>query len=366
MHRVDADGHVANQFTDGNPGLGQPATLLAADWHNAIQEELCKIVEESGTALNKPTNTQLNTALGILFGVQVPPGGRLTLEAGVAISPGDVAGAATVRYTPHLHDKVRLYDGTRWKWFTFAELSQTTADATKSPAAVANNSNYDVFVWNDAGTVRATRGPAWTGDGTRGAGAGTTELEYFEGRWVNKVAITNGPLARRGLYVGTIRSDGSAQINDTLTKRHVWNTYNRVRREAYVFDGVGGTYTYTTAAFRQARANAAHQLDFVRGLAEEPVEAEAVSIARNSNAGVRFAVSIGMGGANDNAVLATPGTCSLVDTQYAATAKYVGPGSTIGRFFLVWAEWSQATGTTTWESDVVVGMKPGLRATFWA
>ena len=32
------------------------------------------------------------------------------------------------------------------------ELSQALSDTTKSPAAAAANSLYDVFVWNDSGT----------------------------------------------------------------------------------------------------------------------------------------------------------------------------------------------------------------------
>jgi hypothetical protein len=72
------------------------------------------------------------------------------------------------------------------------------------------------FGWNDAGTFRATRGPAWTSDTARGTGAGTTELELVNGIYLNKVAITNGPAANRGTYLGTIRTNGSATVDVIL------------------------------------------------------------------------------------------------------------------------------------------------------
>jgi hypothetical protein len=162
---------------------------------------------------------------------EVTPGGRLTLTTAVPVTTADVTGATTVYYTPYQHDTVELYDGAVWNKHQFAELSQATSDSTKSPAAVGASSNYDVFVWNDAGTLRATRGPVWSSATTRGTGAGTTELELFEGRLVNKVAITNGPGVRKGVYVGSIRSDASSQINDSYALRHCWNTYNRVLRQ---------------------------------------------------------------------------------------------------------------------------------------
>ena len=43
-----------------------------------------------------------------------------------------------------------------------------------------------------------------------GTGSGTSELQRVQGFWTNKQAITNGPGANLGTYVGTIRTDGAA------------------------------------------------------------------------------------------------------------------------------------------------------------
>jgi hypothetical protein len=283
------------------------------------------------------------------------PSGRLTLTTVLPVTTADVTGATTVYYTPYASDTVVLYDGTNWVQFTFTELSQATTDNTKSPAAVANNSNYDMFVWNDSGTLRCTRGPAWTSDTGRGTGAATTELELFEGRYVNKVAITNGPAARKGLYVGTIRSDGSAQINDSYAKRHVWNTYNRVLRPMRVFEAAN-SWTYNTATVRQANANAANQLDFVRGLDEDAVWGEAyVASWGNNNAAntSTYQTSIGL----DSTTARFDPSSSVLTANYTnagsqgpQVASYEGfPG--LGRHTLVWLEYASTTTTTTIVGD---------------
>lgn len=68
MHRVDGPGHTVDyKFTEGNPGLGIPATTVTADILNAVQEEIAGVVEASGAVLNKPDNTQLLAALNALY-----------------------------------------------------------------------------------------------------------------------------------------------------------------------------------------------------------------------------------------------------------------------------------------------------------
>lgn len=351
MHRIDAAGHVGNQFVDGNPGGGIAGTLLEEHWHNAVQEELVTaILTRAGITLVKGTWTQLAAAMDQLT---ILPGGRLTLEAGVPVSTADQAGKTTVYYTPHRHNRIALYNGSVWLWRTFSEMSQATSDATKSPAAVANNSNYDVFVWLDSGTMRATRGPAWSSDTARGTGAGTTELEFFEGRWANKVAITNGPAARCGLYVGTIRSDGAAAINDVGTGalRHVWNTHWRVPRPMVVLESTN-TWAYLTGTLRQANANTANQLDYVVGLSEDAVSARVIAASSNTDAGAaprNVGIGVDSTTVDSSKLRAHAGTIANVITPHEAT--YDGyPG--LGRHLLVWLEQGGGgVGATTWYGD---------------
>jgi hypothetical protein len=286
------------------------------------------------------------------------PGGRLTLTTGVPVTSSDVTGATTIYYSPLKSDTIELYDGAGWNKHQFAELSAATSDNTKSPAAVGASKNYDCFVWNDAGTLRVGRGPEWTSATGRGTGAGTTELEIYEGRYVNKIAITNGPAARRGVYVGTIRSDGSSQLNDSAALRHVWNMYNRRERSLRAALDTTNSWTYDSNTWRQANGASGNQLDVVRGLDEDAVSARAVHSAENSNAAGSGLIQTGIGLDSTSANSAqhlSAGANQAANTRVWATAHYSGlPG--IGRRTFPWLERTSASATTTWYGD---GNDPG-------
>ena len=145
----------------------------------------------------------------------VLPQGRLTLVTATPVMTSNQTGKTTLYYTPYRGATIPIYDGSKWTHMVFSELSNITTNSSTGnagPAAVTTNSNYDLFVWNNSGTLTLTRGPAWSSDTSRGTGAGTTQLTMVNGIWTNTVAITNGPGAGLGTYVGTVRSDGSSQI----------------------------------------------------------------------------------------------------------------------------------------------------------
>lgn len=230
------------------------------------------------------------------------PQGRLTLTTATPVLTSTVSGATTVYYTPYVGQRVPLYDGYSLSMADIGgELSQATTDATKSPAACTTNSNYDLFVWSDSGTYRCTRGPAWTSDTARGTGAGTTELQRINGILTNKVAITNGPVANRGTYVGTIRTNGSSQVDwilggtaagGTPASLHLWNMYNGVDVTAEIFNSVA-SYTWApgAATFRGAGGTNNMRASFVTGLQADAVRATYEAVGNNSNA---WMVGVGM------------------------------------------------------------------------
>jgi hypothetical protein len=191
--------------------------------------------------------------------------GRLTLTSGTPILTATVSGANTVYFTPYQNN-------------LFVEVSQVTTDTTKSPAAAAANSNYDVFCWY-APAFSCTRGPPWTSNTARGAGAGTTQISGMPP--TNTVAITNGPGAGQGYYVGSFRTNASATVDyifaagasgGTAGVISVWNYYNRRHVGMKVIDN-GASYSYTLSTIRQARASAGNQISFLSGLAEDAISA---------------------------------------------------------------------------------------------
>lgn len=74
MFRIDSDGSVEviptpksagtpGFFSEGNPSTGQKATVVSADWLNAVQEEIANAIETRGGVLSKTTRNQLAKAM---------------------------------------------------------------------------------------------------------------------------------------------------------------------------------------------------------------------------------------------------------------------------------------------------------------
>ncbi|KAA6118660.1 hypothetical protein F3I20_21885 [Candidatus Pantoea gossypiicola] len=74
MHRIDTStaqkdkfGQGKNGFTDGDPSTGRQSTDLNADMFDALQEEVCAVIEAANITLKKGELNQLLTALKVLF-----------------------------------------------------------------------------------------------------------------------------------------------------------------------------------------------------------------------------------------------------------------------------------------------------------
>lgn len=64
MHKIDHPTATGdNQFTEGNPASGIPATVLTAEFMNMIQAELVALAEGLGMTLDSEDNAQIITGL---------------------------------------------------------------------------------------------------------------------------------------------------------------------------------------------------------------------------------------------------------------------------------------------------------------
>lgn len=94
MHRIDGPAALpGGYFTEGDPNVGTPATVVTDDWLNAVQTELETVVTGSGLALSKPDSTQVLQAIHRLIAAAVPPGkvaafARATAPAGWLVADG--------------------------------------------------------------------------------------------------------------------------------------------------------------------------------------------------------------------------------------------------------------------------------------
>lgn len=309
------------------------------------------------------TNTHSGTeSFDALRGVVLPQG-RLTLTTAVPVLTANVAAAATVYYTPYCGDVVPIYDGTGFVLKTFAELSNVLANSSTGsagPAAAVAASNYDLFVWNDAGTLRLTRGAVWNSATARSA---TTEndLVRVKGVLLNLNTIVNGPDASRGTYVGTVRTDaggatvswhvGAVAVSGTAATLHVWNMYNRIRLTGFVGEGTA-TWTYTTATWRSARASATMRVSFVMGRQEDTFSGAYIGSCSNDTGGVNVGAAIGYDVTNAPSGLFRGDAGDIASQLFPEGEHRV---QALGFHFMQAIEISGATGTTTWVGTAAAG-----------
>jgi hypothetical protein len=376
------------------------------------------------------------------------PQGRLTLTTGAPVMTANVASAATLYYSPYTGNLIPIWDGSNFVPNTFAELSNiltNSATGKAGPAVAGAYQNIDAFVWDDAGTVRLTRGPKWvktatvtmtiavpgvvtwtahglydgatvvfstTGALPTGVTAGTTyfvtvvtadtfkistsianqaagtfittsgsqsgthtaenytisrgadaaastTLERYQGIWVNKYDITNGPLARKGTYVGTIYCDSASQMNwhvgavgaaGTEAKLHVWNAYNRVNVEGHIGDTTD-SWTYSQATARPSDNSTTMRATFLQGIQEDFFWGEQANMTSNGSQ-----LTIAYSGIGYNSTSAISGRftgggnpATVGDGFFTGIGSHRAQG--IGLSYFQALEKATATGTTTWYGD---------------
>lgn len=277
---------------------------------------------------------------------------RLTLTSGVAVTEADVAGAGTIYLTPDGSNTIGIWSGSAWVARAFTETS-LALDATGHLA----NKNYDVFAFWDGSEVKIGSAPAWAGNTQRGTGSETSELEYHQGRLVNKnsVSLRNAGStittlsARRGLLVGGFRTTSVAgQTEDSNVRRFLSNVYGRTTRPM-VRQETAASWTYGQTGgdvWRQANANAANKLEFFQCVGGDFVEAEVFAVAINSTTAART-TAVGIGLDNITANNATfKRVMSVPQELRSLDARYVGnPG--IGYHYLSWLEVTGTNDTRT-------------------
>lgn len=256
-------------------------------------------------------------------------GGRLTLTSGTPVTVSDVTGAnaATLYYTPYLHNLVSLYTGVAWRAYTFAELSLSLSGYTIAKP-------YDVWLYDNAGTLTLDS-TVWTNTTTR-----ATAISQQDGTWVKSGDSTR-------LYLGTIYMQATGQTEDSSSNRYVWNMYNRVVRSMHCVDTTN-SWTYTTLTWRQANNSATNQVNYVNGLAGDGVVAR-VHTRVNNASGVVVAAGVGVDSTTTNS--AQLGGIAAVGTATNCPAYYSGTPTGVGLHYLARLEISTAAGTTVWFGD---------------
>lgn len=209
-----------NITTAGGPCGGSLDITGLSATDPALDDEVP--VYDVGAAANRKVTVDKLLALA-----GYPVRGRLTTESGVCVSTSDRTSQGTIYFTPCGDGNViALYDGTRWKLYTYTERSYSvscSADQIK-----------DLFLYDNAGTLTLEASAAWTNDTTR-ADALTTQ---------DGVYVKSGATTRR--WLGAFRCTGSNVAEDSGLKRFIANAYNREPRRLIFTDGTNHQYNSGT------------------------------------------------------------------------------------------------------------------------
>ncbi len=252
-----ANGIVCTPATTTTPAtaftyLGETYVCVTGHTTSGGAPDLAKVIKITAKGIDGTNGTS-----GLVW-----PGGRLTLSAGLAVMTGDVAGAATLRYTPYIHARAPIYDGAAMLATSFAEL---TNDLTQSvtgkagPAAAGPYQVIDAVMWSDAGTVRLTRGPKWRKAGTFTISVATPAVVSWVGHglhdgatWTPESTTGNLPTGAQ-VVVGTtyfvtkIDAD-SFKLSTTLANQVAGTFINTTGTQSGVHTGANYTVDRGTGA----------------------------------------------------------------------------------------------------------------------
>jgi hypothetical protein len=248
-----------------------------------------------GTSGNVLTSngTAWTSAAAAGGGASTPPG-RLTLESGVPVSTTDQSDKVTLYYTPYVGNQIMLYSGTAWETKTFAELSLDISAFTASKP-------YDIWVYNNSGTVTLDS-TVWTNATTR-----ATALAYQDGRLVKSGDATR-------LYLGTIYMDAASKCqltfgmtpaaNGSAPKCYIDNAYNKISQAFKSADSTD-SWAYTTGAYRAKNNSDGNAFKFVVGNTKT-ARVNSVGAATNTSENISCYVGLGIDVSNANSAILNP------------------------------------------------------------
>ncbi len=209
-----------------------------------MQINLATPVSVAGSPISSTRMSNIEAGLSAIDFTQ----GRLTLEYAVPVSTSDQLAKTSLYYYPYFGNLISLYSGSVWEHFSFSFGAVNLAGYTA-------NKNFDIFGYSALGNLEM-ESLAWSNDTTR-----ATALTTLNGRLVK-----SGDPTRR--YLGTIRTTPTTgQCESSISRRFVYNYYNRINRPLMVTGTTSHTNTNTNAAMWNS--DATMMFEFVTGVSED-------------------------------------------------------------------------------------------------
>ncbi|EBG1811906.1 hypothetical protein F8E82_23420 [Salmonella enterica] len=239
MHRIDTPtaqkdkfGQGKNGFTNGDPATGRRATDLNSDMWDAVQEEVCTVIEAAGIPLSKGEHTQLHAAIGRLIDEQVKT--RLEKNQNGADIPNKPLFVQNVGLTETVEQARNAVPSTRkvnGKALT-TDITLTSGDIGALPVTGgklngplgigtdnALGGNSIVFGDNDTGFK-------WHSDGVLGIYANNALVGYIDnsGLHMSVDVLTNGAVRAGNAKKLSLTSNNNSTMTATF---NLWGDANR-------------------------------------------------------------------------------------------------------------------------------------------
>lgn len=253
MHRIDTPtaqtdkfGQGKNGFTNGDPSTGRRATDLNSDMWDAVQEEICTVIERAGIALDKAQHDQLYEAIVGLITDSVPDAllrkNNLSdvIDKAVARQNLELKNAAQRDVQESRDDttpgRVLVNGGALALRSVAASADRDIKDANDLPAnsvsfcyaSAANSPGYDATIIDVAGLggdVYRVQYAASYSDGGRQLKFRTMNAEGRWGAWANVITSYGGTIG------GTLRVDAEIQTTSSNSFRMVSGDYGTFWRQ---------------------------------------------------------------------------------------------------------------------------------------
>jgi hypothetical protein len=281
----------------GDDNLHVKVSADGSTWKEAL------VVDRSTGVVRLPLTSQI-----------APPQGRLTLASATPVMTSDQTAKTTVYYTPYVGAAAPVWDGTAWSLVVLAELSIALDSNSGHTGYHQSGKNFDVFLDYNGGTPRLVTGPAWSSDTARAAA-----IARQNGIWLNSASMTarfgtgSGDTATlaasTAIYLGTFRASADGQTQHKLGGTAaggdkgsflVWNAYNRQGVVSVVKDSTAnwtdnGGVAYHAFNAGHASGGVNNRVEFVRGLAEDMVDARLKSNMQSGASGAGAPAVTGIG-----------------------------------------------------------------------
>jgi hypothetical protein len=315
------------QHTDGTNVSRLPKVTLLPGYMLVVTDSALPVVYDSNMAIVTST-------------IAVDPKQNDFRLSGVSATPVMVADSTTlgtVYLAQYKGNRIALYDGSNW------QVAMPSSEVSLAVTGRTTDLPFDVFGYLNAGVV-TLEFLDWAS-----ATARATGLTRVDGIWTK-----TGDSTRR--YLGSIRARSATTFHWVLggtetgaAKMDLFNADNRVDF-AFTLKSSVDTWTYTTATWRQANADADLQVEIMVGLQEETFVGTLSTTSRNSTISIARECGIGFDVTNANSGISSSSVNTVASINAVQEARIVNQPA-IGRHFYAWLEISTATGTCTWTGD---------------